>query len=300
MTTQIRPVLPSDKPAVVSFLARVWGDHDYLPQVWDEWLADPRGVFLVALVDGVPAGVVRGVLPAPDEGWLEGMRVDPDYRRNGIAQTLTEALMEACRERGARVARLMTAWDNVPVHTLCAKMGFTRLLRLRRRFRPLQAGERPAALRQLGLGEEAQARDLLARRGLPGGPAVPWLTFTHGLYSLSGGLWTAWTEERLREHLSRGEVWGWTTEKGLQAVAVVCPHRRRAGTEEVGLAEGSSAALGALLGALVYRPVLPGGEPMVRLYWPLELPRLQRAAAAAGFRVPEDAHRETWLFEKEM
>ena len=35
----IRPTLPSDTPDVLEFCKRIWDGHDYIPYVWDEWLA---------------------------------------------------------------------------------------------------------------------------------------------------------------------------------------------------------------------------------------------------------------------
>src|SRR5690242_14867206 len=43
-----RPALPSDAPAVLEFTKFIWGGHDYIKYVWDDWLADPHGILAVA------------------------------------------------------------------------------------------------------------------------------------------------------------------------------------------------------------------------------------------------------------
>jgi GNAT superfamily N-acetyltransferase len=298
---QIRRARADDKEAVLAFCAHIWGGQDYLPQAWDNWLNDSQGILLVALQKGVPVGVVRAAFPGRGEAWLEGMRVDPERRGAGIATALFAALVEEVRQRGAHVARLMTLGTNYPVHRMCAHLGLARVLRLRPRSRPLEVGATPPAARPLGADEIALAQALLARQGLTGGVAS-FLAVTGGLCPTGGGVWTSWSEDRLGEHLARGEVWTWQGIRGPLAIAVVSPHRRRPGVWEVGLLEGPVPDCTALLAALVRRPALPASEPdtpaQVRLALPLELPRLDRAAAAASYR-PRRGW-QYWIFERAL
>lgn len=284
MTLTIRPAQPADREAVLSFCAHIWGGYDYLPKVWDEWLSDPRGIFLTALLDGIPVAVARACFPSPDEAWLEGMRVDPRYQGAGIAREVTTALVEAVERRGARAVRLLTMSYNLPIHRICERLGLRLALRLRHRWRPLEIGAAPAALRQLGPADRPMVQEILARPER--GPRF--LEVTSGLYSQVGGIWTAWSEQRLDEHLAEGEVWTWEGERGPRAVAVVSPHRRRPGVYEVGLLEGPGPDCTALLAALVRRSEIlesaPDSEPGVRMHLPVELARLHRAALRAGYR----------------
>lgn len=285
MTLTIRPAQASDRDAVLAFCARIWGGYDYLPKVWDEWLADPQGLFLTALLDGRPVAVARACFPSPDEAWLEGMRVDPRHRGAGIAREVTTALVEAVEKRGARAVRLLTMSDNLPIHRIGERLGFRLVLRLRHRWRPLEIGAAPAALRRLGPADRPLVQEILARPER--GPRF--LEVTGGLYSRVGGVWAAWSERRLDEHLAAGEVWTWEGAPGPRAVAVVCPHRRRPGVYEVGLLEGPGPDCAALLAALVRRAEIPlaepDSEPGVRMHLPVELARLHRAALRGGYRV---------------
>jgi hypothetical protein len=46
----LRPVRPGDRAAVEAIAAQVWDGEDYLPQVFDDWLADPEGLFCAATI----------------------------------------------------------------------------------------------------------------------------------------------------------------------------------------------------------------------------------------------------------
>jgi len=300
MPLTIRPARPADGDAVFAFCTGVWGGHDYLPRVWDEWLNDPQGLLLVALRDGVPVAVARADLSLPQEAWLEGMRVDPAHRQEGVATALFQAQLEEVARRGVRVVRLMTVGTNWPVHRMCARLGLERVARVRARHRDLQLGAPPAAARPLDLAEWYGAQALLLRPARRG--ALSFLQATRGLYSRSGGIWTAWNEERLREHLGRGEVWVCEERGRPAALAVLSPHRRRRGAFEIGLLEGPAGACTRLLQALAWRPELPPGEPdsppRLRLALPAELLRLHRAAAAAGYAFLPGRRGEMWIFER--
>lgn len=298
MALEIRPARPEDQDAVGAFCSTIWAGQDYVPRLWEEWLHDPQGLLLVATWEEVPVAVARAAFYSPGEAWMEGMRVDPEYRRQGISGALSGALLEACRQRGARVARLMTMWNNTPVHRICQHLGLELVLKTRQRFRPLETGSMPPAVRTLEPEEAALAQGLLVRRR-----SASFLEATGGLYSLGGGVWTSWNEERLREHLERGQVWVWPPGGRAEAIAVVNPHRRRPGVYEVGLLEGPARACRGLLEGLVRHGEIPDSEdedrpPMVRMAVPMNLPRLHRALASAGYYFHRRWRGELWVLER--
>lgn len=109
---EIRPARPEDRDAVLAFCTQTWEWGDYIEYVWDEWLHDPNGVLLVAAIDGQPVGVGHMRMLSPTEAWLEGMRVDPAYRRRGLAAAINNEMMAEAMRRGAKVARLITESTN--------------------------------------------------------------------------------------------------------------------------------------------------------------------------------------------
>src|SRR5437879_8285714 len=103
---KIRKAKASYKSPVLEISKKIWSGHDYLPQVWDDWLADKNARLIVATPNGKTVGVAHASLQTPYIAWLEGVRIHEQYRGLGIAGKLNKALVEWARRRGERVARL--------------------------------------------------------------------------------------------------------------------------------------------------------------------------------------------------
>ena len=129
MDAVVRPARPSDKEPLMSFIRNVWGGHDYIPSVWDDWLADTKNRMFVVEVGGVPVGMNRLRFQEDGSAWLEGVRVHPDYRGRGLASMLGENSMRVARERGAGVFRLTSGSRNKTAHRQIARIGFTEVAR---------------------------------------------------------------------------------------------------------------------------------------------------------------------------
>ncbi len=105
---EVRHAYPEDKDIVLAFCTNTWDWGDYLDRVWDEWLVDTQGELYVAVVDGHPVGVAHLRMVDATNAWFEGLRVDPNYRHQGIAGALNIAMLEGAMRRGATTARLVT------------------------------------------------------------------------------------------------------------------------------------------------------------------------------------------------
>jgi len=125
MSYGFRPAAPRDREAVFAFCATTWPNGDYIPRVWDAWLADPEGRFAVG-VDAADSAVAVGKLgpAAPGEGWLQGIRVDPALRRGGWGRALTAHLSDCAWAQGMRTVRYLTDGHNTPMHHVAAALGF--------------------------------------------------------------------------------------------------------------------------------------------------------------------------------
>ena len=110
--TEIRPAQAQDKDTILAFCQNTWDWGDYIDRVWDEWLVDPQGKLFVAITDGQPSGVAHLRMINETDAWLEGLRVDPGYRHQGIATLLHLAMIEEALRRGATNARLTTESTN--------------------------------------------------------------------------------------------------------------------------------------------------------------------------------------------
>ena len=125
----LRPMRAADRERVVEISRDVWDGHDYLPRVFDEWLADAGAAFQAAELDGVVVGVQRLRPIAPKIVWYEGLRVASTHRRQGLARTMLASAIADAREQRFREMRLGTGNpDAVP---LFESMGFRRLVDVR-------------------------------------------------------------------------------------------------------------------------------------------------------------------------
>lgn len=118
MDATVRQARTEDYEAVAAFTADTWDDReerDYIPEVFRDWVAGdgPDQRTVVADVDGDVAGLCQAIVLTDHEAWLQGMRVDPDYRQAGLGLRLVGHLFEWADERGATVARNMVfSWND--------------------------------------------------------------------------------------------------------------------------------------------------------------------------------------------
>lgn len=129
-TLTFRPVQPADKDRVLDFTRNTWGEDedDYIKDVFDEWQADPRGEFTSAVIDDQVVGIAKLTDMGDDEWWMEGLRIDPAYRRLGIASAFNRYHVALARRLGGKVVRYMTGGGNVGSQTIGARADFQHIL----------------------------------------------------------------------------------------------------------------------------------------------------------------------------
>jgi RimJ/RimL family protein N-acetyltransferase len=109
---EIRPARPEDREAVLAFCKDTWSWGDYIAYQWDNWLHNPDGRLFVATSDGQPVGIVNICMLTPTDAWLQGLRVAPQFRQQGLAAELNNAALLEAMQRGAKYARLLIESDN--------------------------------------------------------------------------------------------------------------------------------------------------------------------------------------------
>jgi RimJ/RimL family protein N-acetyltransferase len=80
---------PEDKPALMEIAARIWEGSDYLPAVFDEWVADTRGEFAAVFLGGRLAGCAKLTFLTDTDAWLEGLRKDPQVTKTGLGRAVS-------------------------------------------------------------------------------------------------------------------------------------------------------------------------------------------------------------------
>ncbi len=121
---KIRKALPRDKKPVLEFCRDTWPGGDYIQDVWDDWILNRNGRFIVATKNGAPVGIAHASFQTRDVVWLEGLRVRPDCRGFGVAGRLNRSLVKSAVQRGASLARLSTAISNKASRRHAEKVGF--------------------------------------------------------------------------------------------------------------------------------------------------------------------------------
>ena len=109
---EIRPAHPEDREAVLAFCQNTWSWGDYIEYQWDNWLRNPEGQLFVATLNGQPVGIVHMRMLTATDAWLQGLRVDAQFRRQGLAEELNYAALLEAMQRGAKYVRLLIESTN--------------------------------------------------------------------------------------------------------------------------------------------------------------------------------------------
>lgn len=83
----------SDKPAILDIASRIWEGTDYLPAVFDEWVADGQGEFAAVLLNGRVVGCGKLSFLTDTDAWLEGLRRDPKVSERGLGGAVVDYLL---------------------------------------------------------------------------------------------------------------------------------------------------------------------------------------------------------------
>ena len=97
---------------MLAFCKDTWSWGDYIEYTWDDWLHNPDGRLFVATVNGQVAGIVHVRMLTAIDAWLQGLRVAPQFRRQGLAEELNNAALLEAMQRGAKYVRLLIGSDN--------------------------------------------------------------------------------------------------------------------------------------------------------------------------------------------
>jgi ribosomal protein S18 acetylase RimI-like enzyme len=155
---KIRLARRYDKDSILRFCTNTFAWGDYIDKVFDKWYNEPNGKLLVA-ENGVPnrsdnhsyllnstslhSHIKSGtnitntatrvkpvalshVVLCPNTSllWIEGIRVDPNYRRHKVATALIDKMLQYGKRRGAIEASAIISVNNIASNSLFSSMGF--------------------------------------------------------------------------------------------------------------------------------------------------------------------------------
>jgi N-acetylglutamate synthase-like GNAT family acetyltransferase len=129
MPVKIRKLRSADRSDVMEISRHVWEGHDYLPRVFESWLNDKDSHFYGVDVNGRVVAVANlRLLEGGRTGWMEGLRVHPDYRGKGYANEMTHFLVRKAEDLGVERLRYTTGDNNDASLRLASMAGFQKLL----------------------------------------------------------------------------------------------------------------------------------------------------------------------------
>ncbi len=118
---RIRKAKPSDKKPILAFLHRTFQWGDYVANVWDTWLA--RKTLFTLEERGKPIGICNASL-SKNQLWIEGLRVNPKFRRRGYASKLVLKAESVARKKGRKTSRMLIAQGNARSLKMARSLGY--------------------------------------------------------------------------------------------------------------------------------------------------------------------------------
>jgi GNAT superfamily N-acetyltransferase len=247
----------------------IWGGHDYMPLVWDRWVADKKGALLTATADGVPVGTAKISELSPGEIWLEGLRLHPDYQGRGLSRRIHRATFREASKLNPRVVRYSTWLGNEASRKIAERNGFWLIARAGWMWGKSRADWRMRS-------RAATSRDLKA--------VTDFIRSSSCYAAMNGVAGVGWTfpelsRRRIRRLLSQGQILVLPRKGKLRAVAAwdigkvdddIC----------LGFVDGPDGDIGSLAGD-VLRIAADTGRSEASAMVPLG--RITDLVAAAGF-----------------
>ena len=120
----------TDKEDVLKFCVNTFDWRDYIDQVWDLWYSESNSALIVAEneIHHTKKSVIAvshvSLCPNRRNIWLEGIRVNPDYRRRSIATELLSKMLSYGKRQGAKEASAIVGVNNLPSQLMMEKNGF--------------------------------------------------------------------------------------------------------------------------------------------------------------------------------
>lgn len=121
MSLRIRKATKNDKDLILAFCQNTFSWGDYIASVWDMWFKE--GQLVVIEDNGTPLGMCHAHL-SKNQVWIEGLRVNPSFRRHGLATSLVNHLEKYAMRKGSKVSRMLIAQENKVSLRLARSLGY--------------------------------------------------------------------------------------------------------------------------------------------------------------------------------
>lgn len=106
----IREAKESDKPTVLNFCKNTFSWGDYVEYVWDYWLSEGN---LFVIEKTHPVGICHAFF-SKNQIWIEGIRINPTNRRQGLASKLVDRVESLAKEKQIIFSFMLIDAENLP------------------------------------------------------------------------------------------------------------------------------------------------------------------------------------------
>jgi len=108
VTMMIREANSLDKIPILKFCKDTFSWGDYIDQVWDSWLSEGN---LFLFEKQFPVGICHAFF-SEDQIWIEGIRIDPNFRRQKIASKLVKHAESIGKEKDISFSFMLIDTEN--------------------------------------------------------------------------------------------------------------------------------------------------------------------------------------------
>ena len=125
MSILLRSALPKDRQQVLEVEKKATPGLTYLPHVFDQFVADEAGEFVVAETGDQLVGCGKFTLLPDGSAWLETLRVVPEKQGQGIGKLFYQRFLEIAQTKRVSTLRMYTGVNNHASKGLAERSGFS-------------------------------------------------------------------------------------------------------------------------------------------------------------------------------
>jgi RimJ/RimL family protein N-acetyltransferase len=125
MPDTLRQLTIDDKEQVDLLCETIWEGHDYIPESFPKWVADPHATTLGTFEEQELTAICNmELVPQTNIAWVQGLRVKDGFRHKGYGVKITEAIVQHAREKNVRTLWYATSSKNEYSQKVAEKLGF--------------------------------------------------------------------------------------------------------------------------------------------------------------------------------
>ena len=116
----IRLAKSSDKFHILKFCKNTFSWGDYIKDVWDHWLSEGN---LLVIEKTNPIGVCHAVF-SKNQVWIEGIRINSDFRRQGFASNLIIQVESLAIQKQIPISLMLIDTENSQSLLMAQNLGY--------------------------------------------------------------------------------------------------------------------------------------------------------------------------------